>query len=269
LSDQEHIIWLCKQCQACYLDQAPLDYESESYRTLVDGNSSVEDYYEAHDEEQLKNLSQLGINNLRNCVVADIGCGAGSFLDLVQGMAKTTIAVEPAKHFQETLATNGHQTFSYIEDALRKWAGKVDMVTCFAVLEHIENPLEFIREIRQLMNSRAVLLLSTPNIDDWMIDFLPQAYGSFFFRHVHRWYFGVDSLKYLARLGGFEMRDISYRQRFDFSNALHWIKLRKPTGLAKLELFLELDEAYRTILEKKGKSDFLYVNLTPRKESYV
>jgi 2-polyprenyl-3-methyl-5-hydroxy-6-metoxy-1,4-benzoquinol methylase len=143
------------------------------------------------------------------------------------------------------------------------------VVTCFAVLEHIEKPLEFISNIRKLLKPTGYLLLSTPNVDDWLIDFLPRVYDQFFFRYVHQWYFGADSLKHLAELTGLTVGDISYKQRFDLSNALHWANLERPTGLSKLDLFSELDESYQSILEKKGKSDFIYVKLTLSENDYV
>lgn len=262
LSTAKQEVLLCKQCQVCYLNQESLDYESKSYRTLVEANPSVEEYYLAHDDEQLANLSLLNLHNIRDSIIADIGCGAGSFLDLVKGFARSTIAVEPAKHFQGVLVKKGHDTYSYTEKALPSWEGKVDIVTCFAVLEHVADPLQFIADAKKLLKPDGVLLLSTPNVDDWMIDFLPKTYDQFFFRYVHQWYFGADSLKYLAKLAELRVESIEYRQRFDLSNALHWANLGKPTGLLKLDYFSDLDGSYQTILEKKGKSDFVYVKLT-------
>jgi len=260
-SKSDHTIWKCSNCQAGFLNQVPLNYESAIYRNLVDGSSSPEDYYTLHDGEQANKLKILGTEKLRGKVLADIGCGAGSFLDLVKGYASKTIAVEPAHLFQQELRNKGHKTYSYCKDALKDWEGAIDIAVSFAVIEHLENPLEFLKEIKLLLKPDGFLLVSTPNYQDWLIDFLPAVYDRFFFRYVHLWYFTGNSLEKLGSLAGFSKVNIKYIQRYDLSNALFWIRDHRPTGQGKTSVFRDLDAIYKMTLEKQERTDFIYAQM--------
>ena len=46
----------------------------------------------------------------------DFGCGGGSFLDSIKGIAKKTIAVEPFVGYHESLKLRGHEVYSDILD---------------------------------------------------------------------------------------------------------------------------------------------------------
>lgn len=251
-------IWKCSNCQAGFLNQAPLNYESPSYWNLVNGSSSPEDHYTLHDGEQINRLKILGTEKIRGKVIADIGCGAGSFVDLVKGYASKTIAVEPAQMFHQELRNKGHKTYSYCRDALKDWEGAIDISVSFDVIEHLENPLEFLKEIKLLLKTDGFLLLCTPNCQDWLIDFLPGVYDRFFFRQVHRWYFTGYSLEKLGSLAGFSKVNIKYIQKYDLSNALLWIRDHRPTGQGKTNVFRDLDTNYKMTREKQGRSDFIY-----------
>ena len=78
-------VWLCGGCGAGYLPSQAVDYASAEYRMLVDGSDAPEDFYRLHDGEQVEKLRMLGTGSLRDMVLMDVGCGAGSFLDLAKG----------------------------------------------------------------------------------------------------------------------------------------------------------------------------------------
>jgi 2-polyprenyl-3-methyl-5-hydroxy-6-metoxy-1,4-benzoquinol methylase len=264
-SENEHTIWKCKSCRAGFLPTASIDYETAEYRKMVDGDHSVEDYYVCHDKEQAARLAVLGTGNLRGRVVADVGCGAGSFLDLTKGFARETVAIEPCREYHQALGNKGHAVYSYAEDALQDYEGQVDIAVSFAVLEHVPDPLSFLKEIKQLLKPEGMLLLSTPNYDDWLIEFLPDVYDKFFFRAVHTWYFNGESLPTLGKLAGFQSIELSYKNRFDLSNALLWARDGQPTGTGKAPILSRLDGLFKKILEEQGRSDFIYAWLRPFK----
>jgi 2-polyprenyl-3-methyl-5-hydroxy-6-metoxy-1,4-benzoquinol methylase len=256
-SQQHYTVHKCSHCKVGFLSESNFFYETDEYREQVDGGSSVSQFYEMHDQEQADKLAILGTQGLRDKVVADIGCGGGSFLDLLSGVARETVAIEPSRSLGEHLSKK-HRYFQFCSEALTEYLGQVDIAVSFAVIEHVENPLEFLQEIRQLLKPEGFLLLSTPNYDDWLIEFLPGVYDQFFFRRAHSWYFNGGSLKNLAMRAGFNKVTIQYRQRYDISNALHWIRDHRPSGFGKTSLFRNLDEVFRQHLECAGKADFLY-----------
>jgi SAM-dependent methyltransferase len=261
LSVKNQTVYCCESCGTGFLPDAGFDYEDSEYREAVDGAADLELFQGLHDSEQAERITVIGSESFRNSVIADIGCGGGSFLDFVSGVADKTIAVEPCSSFQKELARK-HKVYSYVRDTLEHWAGKVDLVVSFAVMEHVDDPLFFLQEIRQLIKPGGKVLISTPNYDDWLLQFLPEIYGCFFYRKAHKYYFNGRSIKKLAGLAGFNSVELVYKNRFDLSNALHWLRDNKPTGIGKVEMFTELDCSYKSLLERSGKADFIYAWLT-------
>ena len=65
----------------------------------------------------------------------------------------------------------------------------VDLAVSFAVLEHVEDPVGLLRDIRELLRPGATLWVSTPNSADAMLELLPDVYAGFFYRSAHAHYF--------------------------------------------------------------------------------
>lgn len=252
----------CDECETGCLETSEIDYESSEYRELVDGSDSVDDFYRLHDGEQADKLRIVGTAELRGKTIADVGCGAGSFLDLVKSFSAATLAIEPARAYHSALQAKGHVLFSYASEAAAKWRGRVDLALCFSVIEHVPDPVGLLREIRLLLRPGGRLLVSTPNAADWLLELLPDEYASFFFRVVHRWYFRKRSLEYLARLTGFGDVSVFYVHRYDLSNFLLWLRDREPTGLGRLAVSPPLDAAFRRSVEADGRADYMYAWLT-------
>lgn len=252
-------IYRCTLCEGQLYDGPGIDYETEEYRSLVDSHSTAAQYYKLHDSEQSERLSFLDVAGLRGGTVIDVGAGAGSFLDLVKGFAGTTVAIEPGSFYHEALKEKSHHVFSYGSEALTHYKEKADLVTCFSVIEHIGDPVSFMNELAALCKPGGTVLLSTPNSDDWLIEYLPLTYKPFFYRVVHRWYFNATSLKGVAQAAGFTNVGFRYKQRFNLSNAFNWIKDGRPTGQSASFFSYAFEGLYRHELEAMGKADYIYL----------
>lgn len=256
-------VFQCGECGVGFLEAPEIDYASPEYRLLVDGDAAPERYYALHDGEQLEKLNVVGVAGLRGKVVADIGCGAGSFLDLVKGYAAATIGVEPMRVQREVLAAKGHLAAASCAEIPPAWQGRVDLAACFAVIEHVRDPVDLLRQTKALLAPGGRLIISTPNAACWLLHVLPQEFGAFFYRAVHVWYFDARSVEYLARAAGYTEVSTAYVHRYDLSNLLLWLRDRRPTGLAGLRSWPLLDAVYRRTLEAEGLADFLYASLRP------
>lgn len=231
---------------------------SAEYRELVDGGAEAATYYSLHDREQADKLKIVGTDALRGRVIADVGAGAGSFLDVAANMAAATIAIEPTHVFHDELRRQGHVVFDFCANVSAEWRGKVDLAVCFSVLEHVDDPRQLLAEIREMLRPGGRVLVSTPNLDDWLVTLLPDDYAPFFFRHVHRWYFDAAALTALAHAAGFEKVSPFYVHRFDLSNFLVWLRDRKPSGTGQIDVPTPLTAAFRSTLEATGRADYLY-----------
>ena len=148
-------IYKCKDCDVTWHDNILKDidsfYESAEYRNAVDDGSEAAHFYELHDGGVYDTLRYTGTKIFRDKVVADIGCAAGAFLDFVKGSAKTVIGIEPSAIFRKSMQEKGFVTFPYAKDAKKVYADKVNVVTSFDVIEHVEEPEEFLRDAYDLL----------------------------------------------------------------------------------------------------------------------
>ena len=263
LSGVSYTIKQCLSCMAASLPNLIGDhkayYESPSYRDEVDGVITDAEYFSLHDGEQLRHLEITGTAVFRDKVVADIGCGAGSFLDAVSGHARESFGVEPSALFRNSLQKRGYSSYPYVADALSEKANKVDVVVCFSVLEHIEDPLSFLRETLKLLSPGGKIILSTPNADDILLSVLPDLYPQFFYRKAHLWYFNRSSLQKILELAGYSKIKIIPCHRFGLSNFLLWLRDRTPNGNARLGGITGiLNAVWKCELERTNKCDYFY-----------
>ena len=90
--------------------------------------------------------------SLRNKIVMDVGCGGGSLLDNIKGFTKEQIAVEP---FQNINPHGVKRIQEFATDlANEKYNKVIDIAFSIQVIEHVKNPLKFLKQIRKLLNSR-------------------------------------------------------------------------------------------------------------------
>lgn len=155
---EKYQMYQCQECGTIFhkLDEAKSDeyYQSKEYRLEMNETADVDGYDRLHDVEVLEKLEYTGTDIYRNKIVADIGCGGGSFLDFVAGAAKEVVAIEPSKSFRKALSLKGYHTYPYAGDAINGFAGKVDVVTSFDVIEHVNDPVEFMKDVHTLLSDR-------------------------------------------------------------------------------------------------------------------
>jgi SAM-dependent methyltransferase len=263
----KHTVYQCAECAVQRLEESACKddsfYAGKKYRELLGEAADAEGFWAKHDIHQIRNLNVIWPHAIRNQVVADIGCAAGSFLDHISGLARVCLAVEPCEEYHDSLKQRGFRVYHSNRNVLKDFAGQVDLAVSFSTVEHIGNPFEFFSEIRQLLSPNGCLLVSTPNRNDILMELLGDEYKQFFYRTVHRWYFDMDSLVNLARRCGLKIAREKCLQRFGISNALAWLRDRRPTGDQPFPPLDDpgLNQFWKNYLESKGAGDYLYLLL--------
>jgi SAM-dependent methyltransferase len=239
-------------------------YADGTYRADVGEGADAASFFERHDHEQFPRLAMLEQIPLRGRVVADVGAAGGSFLDGVRGFAEATIAIEPDRNYHESLKARGHRVFADTRAALADAKGRVDLAVCFSVIEHLDDPVALLADIRGLLAPSGVALVSTPNRDDVLLGAGCDAYRRFFYRVVHRYYFEAGSVRQAAQRAGFNSCQLVYKHRFPFSNFIAWLAEHRPAGRsAPSPLGDSFDRTWIAALEQSGRADYLYAFLRP------
>lgn len=264
--------WDVYQCQECKViwnlaqtEETSEFYESEEYRKRIEGNSYISTYYEKHDKEVLDKLEMTGTDLFRERTVADIGCAGGSFLDFVSGAAKEIVAIEPSRTYQKALKEKGYHAYQYASEALKEWRGKCDVVTSFDVIEHVEDPASFAKEVFELLKDGGKAIIGTPTDYPILREMLGNLFDKFIFQVQHPWVLSKESLEKIFYAAGFHNIKIEIKQKYGLGNLLAWLHEEKPRGDIKFDFISDtLDAAYKKEMGKMG-GEYLIVYATKGK----
>jgi len=161
--------------------------------------------------------------------VLDVGCSTGHFLSALEGKVKQRVGVELTEDAVKFIKSNlDFEVYSESIDNFNVPEGPFDLITSLQVLEHVEDPLAFLRGIAKNLKKGGYLYLELPNIDDVLLSvFKVKGYEDFYFREPHLSYFSKDTLRKLLRKAGF-VGEIKTVQRYNVLNHLHWLQTNSP-----------------------------------------
>jgi len=263
-TNQKYDVLYCDKCKCKFIDDVlPTDYyDTPQYRLDYNNSVNVKEFYKEYDLNDTNKISKIGLENLRNEVIADFGTAAGTFLQAVSNISKYTIAIEPSKHFHETLKKYNQYVYSYGKDLVNS-NNKITVATSFDVIEHVSSPINYLKDIYSSLETNGKLYLKTPNFTDIVHQLNPNAYDPFNFRTAHLYYFCEDSIEYILRKSGFKKFTINYTHDYDVSNLLYWMKDQKPTGLNKTVIFDNgFNAMYKNYLEQNKMASHLWIEAT-------
>jgi SAM-dependent methyltransferase len=129
--------------------------------------------------------------------VLEIGCGAGALLGRLRDAGAQAIGVEPGAQAAERARAAGLDviTTSFERDAFPH--GAFDLIVHHAVLEHVPEPVSFIRDQLSLLAEDGVIVCSVPDCS------LPMRAGDLsMLVHEHLSYFTPESLRRTGTLAG-------------------------------------------------------------------
>ena len=114
-------------------------------------------------EYQLDLLQKHGVCRLWRAL--DIGASSGTLMQTIhEAYGAEMIGVEPGNAYRKLAEEKGFKLYPSLEQLRGSETGKFDLVTMMHVLEHLEDPLGTLNEIRtHLLEDRGFLLVEVPN----------------------------------------------------------------------------------------------------------
>lgn len=133
-----------------------------------------------------------------NAAVLEIGAGNGYLTRQLINEGYDAVGIEPCLKYTSDWKLNN---VSIINDFFpsKYISQQYDMVCSFAVLEHIANPLNFLRDVREYLKPDGVLVISVPDCEAEISTGDPAM-----LLHEHFSYFNIDSLMRLFYAAGYE-----------------------------------------------------------------
>lgn len=141
----------------------------------------------------------------------DFGCGPGWFLEALGGYWET-VGVEIAEDAIEILRMHGTE---YYTDIRLAPLCSFDVVLCHHVIEHLEDPITAIGDIRDVLLPDGWLILGTPDFDSPCAKRFGERYRMLH-DQTHCSLFTLESMHRFLTDHGFQIRDVRFPfpQRF-------------------------------------------------------
>ena len=248
----------CKNCRLVFLST----FEHLKDDFYEDGgmreNTAVTDMGVAVDKtDTLRRITALsGYYDGKD--ILDFGCGRGSFITLAKNYAKSVSGVEIEKSVVSELREKGFQ----IENNIRNFNKKFDLITMFHVIEHFIDPVEWLKEISSHLTGDGYIIIETPNANDALLSLYGCSdFADFTYWHCHTFLFTSETLQQTAEKAGLEIVWNRQIQRYSPANHMYWLSKGKPGGHNVWSMLDGdvLTKEYENMLQKNKICDTLFM----------
>ena len=252
----------CERCELVYLSPRPKEsamskiYESPEY--FEGGAQGGYDDYKGQEKALqltfrwfLRKLKKKGYTG---GTLLDVGCGPGLFLKEARHYFHRIIGTDLSKEVAQEAASHCHEAFCGGPLAAKS-RGPFDLITAIGVLEHVYEPVKFLRECASLLKDDGHLVIVTPDIMGFWHKLMKRRWPSFKLPE-HIAYYSQPSMEFLAHRAGLQISDLfPYHQAFPLDLVLKRMGFRvSKTGLLK-RVNIPLPSVMTTvILTKDGEN---------------
>ena len=274
----EQHFWRCSACEMIYLYPSPTAEEEKRFyrqefekfmkkRGALDKDwSTPKKHFQTNWEEAKRRLAILKPYLKQGDRILEIGCSSGFMLNALKNIGMEVFGIDPSEGFIDFVRKKGIPVFVSIDGLRKEIAHSFDFIIHYYVLEHVRDPVEFIRKYLTFLSPNGKMLFEVPSATDPLIDlYRVDAFDRFYWSAVHHWYFTPQSLtKVIQRCNcRFELFP---EQRYDLSNHMTWMNEGKPGGTGKFaDIFgKELDELYKKRLREYWHCDTIVALVNER-----
>lgn len=217
---------LCKNCGSLFQSPRPtLDIFENFYRFSESSKYWAEVFFPAVAEHRRKKIIKPRVKGLAKlCMkkninvnkIIDIGAGFGIFLEEWLKLYPNTnaVAVEPLPSMAEECRHKGLNVVQAIAEKMKGYKNFADLVVCFEVLEHVDDPIKFIKNLSKMVRPGGYLFVSTLCIDGFDLKTLWDKSSQISPPH-HINFFSINGFEILFKRTGFIEIEISTPGQLD------------------------------------------------------
>lgn len=185
----------------------------ESQHTVIE-NFQPPSYYEDYlmTTASSRSIQALQLSQVKKLVslynpvgtlssLVEIGCGDGSFMRHANASIPRVVGIEPSRRFAaEAICAGMDVIIGYVDSTSLVTEEKFDSFVSRQVFEHLPDPLDVLKGVRNMLNPGAIGLIEVPN---GIRALRMKRFFEFFPDHVN--YYSVNSLVALASDAGFNV----------------------------------------------------------------
>jgi cyclopropane fatty-acyl-phospholipid synthase-like methyltransferase len=150
----------------------------------------------------------------------------------VSGIEFASSAINGAHHSVRKKIVQGD-----VQQVLRHWTKKLDWVSAFDIIEHMHAPLNFIKQVKNILTPGGTLVMTTPNTDHWL-RYIMRACWSMLQPFQHTVLFSKKAMRSMLEDAGF--CDVKIRPAYKYLTLEYLVKQLSETNkvISKLMGFL-------------------------------
>ena len=261
---KNHQILMCKSCGHIQIHPIPTLTEEKKF---YDDNKQEKNLNIKHSIDEIKKKSMSDTNRRvkfvsklvkKNEKILEIGSGYGLFLEGMKKRGQNVIGIEISKEKREIAKKITKAQILDINILEKKIKiPKVDVIVLFHVLEHISEPVKFLKNLRNMLKMNGRIVVEVPNHNDHQLQ-LNKKYREFYWQRAHIHYFTPKIFQKVLEESGFST-EVKGIQRYSIENFFNWKLIGKPQLDNPIFCLPEkhewMDLYYKDKLEKSLKCD--------------
>jgi SAM-dependent methyltransferase len=204
------------RCKRCGLTQInPQPEQAEVARRYREGSGAEYLSYELANEASFLRLQELalqdaGFEELEAAIkrsktvqprVLDLGCATGALLEKLRDRGWACVGVEISPAAEYARSTRGLEVRQTSLEESRFPGSSFDLVLASHLIEHLNDPATFVREVYRILAPGGHFLVTTPNISGFQARLFRSRWRSAIFDHLYL--FSTRTLSALLRQSGF------------------------------------------------------------------
>ncbi len=266
----------CKNCNTIYVSPRPSlselnRYYAESKSQSFWSESILKKTGEKRKQSiMLPNIERIDAilkeKNFKPRTVLDIGSANGTFLTEWKALHPSAelIGIEPGKESAQKCRNLGIKTYeSSVEEEAEKGEAQGDLVTCFEVIEHVQNPQKFAKAIYDVTSEKGVAIMSCLGAEGFDIQLLWDKSRSLM-PPYHLNFISQNGMKNLFEKTGFKKVEIFTPGRLDVDIVLKSIEREADVKPSRFERVLlskdqKTRDAFQKFLAENGLSSHVWI----------
>lgn len=210
-------LYTCNNCGFLFTQDHPDEnaisgyYESEAY--ISHSNTSeglINRLYKIVRKLMLERKTRLvkSVTGLNTGNILDVGSGTGHFLKSMKDAGWETMGIEinpSAREFSTSVFNI--QVYNSVDELPGNI--KFDCISLWHVLEHFQDPEEYILKLKRHLNPGGFFITALPNSDSYDSHYYKENWAAYDIPR-HLWHFNSDTFTIFAKKASLELSGISY-----------------------------------------------------------
>ena len=258
----------CRRCGLVFLHPQMSQKEGEQFYKQEYRSLYVKEPPEEHWQTSFQEM-QMRVDRFKPLISADskileLGCASGSFLFLLKNLVTYAAGVEITRDYIDFGRKNGLTIKESIDEFPDR---QFDVIFMFHFLEHINDPISYLKTVIPKLKADGKLIIEVPNIDDILVSvYKISKHLDFYYEMPHIFYYSKHTLTRILDSAGLDCQ-IFPHQRYDLSNHIYWMLYGIPGGKGYFNKYFSpyLLEEYEKSLKDRFICDTIYAVATRKK----